>query len=163
MYFSPFDVLINRFLTTPAEYNEYNVSPSQGTTMRSRPSAPSGSTLRWTSLLPDLQDFICPVTVAASAAAVSLLFCASCPLVVNWRLCMLQEYLDVLGRPMVKDHRKAKQVQWTNVYLDALVRDSLPWKKQKNRHPHGYSQPCRGDICPLPNTKSAFCQMDDYR
>lgn len=34
----------------------------------------------------------------------------------------LQEYLDVLGRPMVKDHRKAKKVQWTNVYLDALVR-----------------------------------------
>lgn len=31
-----------------------------------------------------------------------------------------QEYLDVLGRPMVKDHRKAKQVQWTNVYMDAL-------------------------------------------
>lgn len=33
-----------------------------------------------------------------------------------------QEYLDVLGRPMVKDHKKAKKVQWTNVYLDALVR-----------------------------------------
>uniref|UniRef100_H3D0B8 Calcium channel, voltage-dependent, alpha 2/delta subunit 1a n=1 Tax=Tetraodon nigroviridis TaxID=99883 RepID=H3D0B8_TETNG len=31
-----------------------------------------------------------------------------------------QEYLDVLGRPMVKDHKKAKKVQWTNVYLDAL-------------------------------------------
>ncbi|KAM6961509.1 voltage-dependent calcium channel subunit alpha-2/delta-1a [Tautogolabrus adspersus] len=31
-----------------------------------------------------------------------------------------QEYLDVLGRPMVKAYRKAKQVQWTNVYLDAL-------------------------------------------
>lgn len=31
-----------------------------------------------------------------------------------------QEYLDVLGRPMVKESRKAKQVQWTNVYLDAL-------------------------------------------
>lgn len=31
-----------------------------------------------------------------------------------------QEYLDVLGRPMVKDYRRAKQVQWTNVYLDAL-------------------------------------------
>ncbi|XP_038150706.1 voltage-dependent calcium channel subunit alpha-2/delta-1a isoform X2 [Cyprinodon tularosa] len=37
-----------------------------------------------------------------------------------------QEYLDVLGRPMVKaDSRskrksKAKEVQWTNVYLDAL-------------------------------------------
>ncbi|XP_014837898.1 PREDICTED: voltage-dependent calcium channel subunit alpha-2/delta-1-like isoform X1 [Poecilia mexicana] len=37
-----------------------------------------------------------------------------------------QEYLDVLGRPMVradsgpKRVRKAKQVQWTNVYLDAL-------------------------------------------
>uniref|UniRef100_A0A669BEZ6 Calcium channel, voltage-dependent, alpha 2/delta subunit 1a n=1 Tax=Oreochromis niloticus TaxID=8128 RepID=A0A669BEZ6_ORENI len=31
-----------------------------------------------------------------------------------------QEYLDVLGRPMVKAKQKAKQVQWTNVYLDAL-------------------------------------------
>lgn len=37
-----------------------------------------------------------------------------------------QEYLDVLGRPMVRADsrprrdRKAKQVQWTNVYLDAL-------------------------------------------
>lgn len=36
-------------------------------------------------------------------------------------------------------------------------------KKKKNRHPHGCSQPCRGDICPLPNTKSAFCQMHDCR
>ncbi|XP_041636585.1 voltage-dependent calcium channel subunit alpha-2/delta-1-like isoform X2 [Cheilinus undulatus] len=31
-----------------------------------------------------------------------------------------QEYLDVLGRPMVRADKKAKQVQWTNVYLDAL-------------------------------------------
>ncbi|XP_062374410.1 voltage-dependent calcium channel subunit alpha-2/delta-1a [Sardina pilchardus] len=31
-----------------------------------------------------------------------------------------QEYLDVLGRPMVKAKEKAKQVQWTNVYMDAL-------------------------------------------
>uniref|UniRef100_A0A2K6EU15 Calcium voltage-gated channel auxiliary subunit alpha2delta 1 n=1 Tax=Propithecus coquereli TaxID=379532 RepID=A0A2K6EU15_PROCO len=31
-----------------------------------------------------------------------------------------QEYLDVLGRPMVLAGDKAKQVQWTNVYLDAL-------------------------------------------
>uniref|UniRef100_A0A4W3JZ22 Calcium channel, voltage-dependent, alpha 2/delta subunit 1a n=1 Tax=Callorhinchus milii TaxID=7868 RepID=A0A4W3JZ22_CALMI len=30
------------------------------------------------------------------------------------------EYLDVLGRPMVLAGVKAKQVQWTNVYLDAL-------------------------------------------
>uniref|UniRef100_A0A8D0G0I8 Calcium voltage-gated channel auxiliary subunit alpha2delta 2 n=1 Tax=Sphenodon punctatus TaxID=8508 RepID=A0A8D0G0I8_SPHPU len=33
-----------------------------------------------------------------------------------------QEYLDVLGRPMVLAGDKAKQVQWTNVYQDALVR-----------------------------------------
>uniref|UniRef100_A0A672GQ36 Calcium channel, voltage-dependent, alpha 2/delta subunit 2a n=1 Tax=Salarias fasciatus TaxID=181472 RepID=A0A672GQ36_SALFA len=32
-----------------------------------------------------------------------------------------QEYLDVLGRPMVLAGPKAKQVQWTNVYQDALV------------------------------------------
>ncbi|XP_062842864.1 voltage-dependent calcium channel subunit alpha-2/delta-2-like isoform X3 [Trichomycterus rosablanca] len=31
-----------------------------------------------------------------------------------------QEYLDVLGRPMVLAGRRAKQVQWTNVYQDAL-------------------------------------------
>ncbi|XP_036375727.1 voltage-dependent calcium channel subunit alpha-2/delta-1-like isoform X2 [Megalops cyprinoides] len=31
-----------------------------------------------------------------------------------------QKYLDVLGRPMVLADKKAKQVQWTNVYLDAL-------------------------------------------
>ncbi|XP_059367245.1 voltage-dependent calcium channel subunit alpha-2/delta-1-like isoform X3 [Carassius carassius] len=31
-----------------------------------------------------------------------------------------QEYLDVLGRPMVKEYDKAKNVQWTNVYVDAL-------------------------------------------
>uniref|UniRef100_A0A6Q2Z603 VWFA domain-containing protein n=1 Tax=Esox lucius TaxID=8010 RepID=A0A6Q2Z603_ESOLU len=35
-----------------------------------------------------------------------------------------QEYLDVLGRPMVKADKKAKVVQWTNVYLDALVCDA---------------------------------------
>uniref|UniRef100_A0A3Q3F1S2 Calcium channel, voltage-dependent, alpha 2/delta subunit 2a n=1 Tax=Kryptolebias marmoratus TaxID=37003 RepID=A0A3Q3F1S2_KRYMA len=32
-----------------------------------------------------------------------------------------QEYLDVLGRPMVLAGPRAKQVQWTNVYQDALV------------------------------------------
>uniref|UniRef100_A0A8C6WSV8 Calcium channel, voltage-dependent, alpha 2/delta subunit 1a n=1 Tax=Neogobius melanostomus TaxID=47308 RepID=A0A8C6WSV8_9GOBI len=37
-----------------------------------------------------------------------------------------QEYLDVLGRPMVKADKKAKQVQWTNVYLDALKEGYLP-------------------------------------
>lgn len=38
---------------------------------------------------------------------------------------LLQEYLDVLGRPMVLAGPKAKQVQWTNVYQDALVRENL--------------------------------------
>lgn len=37
----------------------------------------------------------------------------------------MQEYLDVLGRPMVLADKQAKQVQWTNVYLDALVRSLL--------------------------------------
>lgn len=36
-----------------------------------------------------------------------------------------QEYLDVLGRPMVLAGSDAKQVQWTNVYQDALVRRCL--------------------------------------
>lgn len=36
-----------------------------------------------------------------------------------------QEYLDVLGRPMVLAGPKAKQVQWTNVYQDALVREKI--------------------------------------
>uniref|UniRef100_A0A8C0VX66 Calcium voltage-gated channel auxiliary subunit alpha2delta 2 n=1 Tax=Cyanistes caeruleus TaxID=156563 RepID=A0A8C0VX66_CYACU len=31
-----------------------------------------------------------------------------------------REYLDVLGRPMVLAGNRAKQVQWTNVYQDAL-------------------------------------------
>lgn len=38
---------------------------------------------------------------------------------------LLQEYLDVLGRPMVLAGPKAKQVQWTNVYQDALVSVNL--------------------------------------
>lgn len=38
----------------------------------------------------------------------------------------LQEYLDVLGRPMVLAGNRAKQVQWTNVYQDALVRIPHP-------------------------------------
>lgn len=37
---------------------------------------------------------------------------------------LVQEYLDVLGRPMVLAGPKAKQVQWTNVYQDALVREN---------------------------------------
>uniref|UniRef100_A0A3Q3IRC7 VWFA domain-containing protein n=1 Tax=Monopterus albus TaxID=43700 RepID=A0A3Q3IRC7_MONAL len=39
-----------------------------------------------------------------------------------------QEYLDVLGRPMVLAGPRAKQVQWTNVYQDALVRGALQRK-----------------------------------
>ncbi|XP_027017404.1 voltage-dependent calcium channel subunit alpha-2/delta-1 isoform X4 [Tachysurus fulvidraco] len=48
-----------------------------------------------------------------------------------------QEYLDVLGRPMVLSD--AKQVQWTNVYLDALelglvITGTLPvFNKTKSR------------------------------
>lgn len=57
--------------------------------------------------------------------------CVLCSLVVDQQRCSCsvllspQEYLDVLGRPMVKDHKKAKQIQWTNVYLDALVRSGV--------------------------------------
>ncbi|KAK2091190.1 Voltage-dependent calcium channel subunit alpha-2/delta-2 [Saguinus oedipus] len=36
------------------------------------------------------------------------------------RHCQGPEYLDVLGRPMVLAGKEAKQVQWTNVYEDAL-------------------------------------------
>ncbi|KAG1953280.1 voltage-dependent calcium channel subunit alpha-2/delta-1a isoform X2 [Pimephales promelas] len=49
-----------------------------------------------------------------------------------------QEYLDVLGRPMVKQDKKAKNVQWTNVYVDALelglvITGTLPvFNKTKN-------------------------------
>lgn len=42
-----------------------------------------------------------------------------------------QEYLDVLGRPMVLAGSVAKQVQWTNVYQDALVRFWVPSIKNK--------------------------------
>uniref|UniRef100_A0AAQ6IUA9 VWFA domain-containing protein n=1 Tax=Anabas testudineus TaxID=64144 RepID=A0AAQ6IUA9_ANATE len=50
-----------------------------------------------------------------------------------------QEYLDVLGRPMVLADKQAKQVQWTNVYLDALelglvITGTLPvFNKTKTR------------------------------
>uniref|UniRef100_A0A8C1JDM4 Calcium voltage-gated channel auxiliary subunit alpha2delta 1 n=1 Tax=Cyprinus carpio TaxID=7962 RepID=A0A8C1JDM4_CYPCA len=40
-----------------------------------------------------------------------------------------QEYLDVMGRPMVL--ADAKEVQWTNVYLDALVQ---PFFNEHNRN-----------------------------
>ncbi|XP_068443193.1 voltage-dependent calcium channel subunit alpha-2/delta-1-like isoform X1 [Clinocottus analis] len=51
-----------------------------------------------------------------------------------------QEYLDVLGRPMVKNDRKAKQVQWTNVYLDVLelglvITGTLPVFNKTNTGP----------------------------
>nr|XP_033814818.1 voltage-dependent calcium channel subunit alpha-2/delta-1 isoform X1 [Geotrypetes seraphini] len=53
-----------------------------------------------------------------------------------------QEYLDVLGRPMVVAGEKAKQVQWTNVYLDALelglvITGTLPvFNLTKNHNGH---------------------------
>ncbi|XP_055029582.2 voltage-dependent calcium channel subunit alpha-2/delta-1 isoform X2 [Misgurnus anguillicaudatus] len=55
-----------------------------------------------------------------------------------------QEYLDVLGRPMVL--ADAKQVQWTNVYLDALelglvVTGTLPvFNKTKSKEGGSQSQ-----------------------
>uniref|UniRef100_A0A8C8SJH0 VWFA domain-containing protein n=1 Tax=Pelusios castaneus TaxID=367368 RepID=A0A8C8SJH0_9SAUR len=39
---------------------------------------------------------------------------------ISLSLYQYKEYLDVLGRPMVLAGDRAKQVQWTNVYLDAL-------------------------------------------
>ncbi|XP_067276250.1 voltage-dependent calcium channel subunit alpha-2/delta-1 isoform X2 [Pseudorasbora parva] len=55
-----------------------------------------------------------------------------------------QEYLDVLGRPMVL--ADAKQVQWTNVYLDALelglvITGTLPvFNKTKSREDGSQNQ-----------------------
>lgn len=83
---------------------------SQGITTRSRPSAPSGSTPRLARSLLCVSSAL--LWRASRSAAVRL-------------LSPMQEYLDVLGRPMVKDHKKAKQVQWTNVYRDALVRSGV--------------------------------------
>lgn len=84
---------------------------SQGITTRSRPSAPSGSTPR----------------LARSLLCVSsaLLWRENRSAAVRLLSPRTQEYLDVLGRPMVKNHKKAKQVQWTNVYRDALVRSGV--------------------------------------
>lgn len=51
--------------------------------------------------------------------AVTNIYIYSCT---AWFQCLFgQEYLDVLGRPMVLAGSDAKQVQWTNVYQDALV------------------------------------------
>uniref|UniRef100_A0A8C1CHY1 Calcium channel, voltage-dependent, alpha 2/delta subunit 2a n=1 Tax=Cyprinus carpio carpio TaxID=630221 RepID=A0A8C1CHY1_CYPCA len=47
------------------------------------------------------------IACANKAVQLHLYFCTS-------------EYLDVLGRPMVLAGERAKQVQWTNVYQDAL-------------------------------------------
>uniref|UniRef100_A0A9J7XRM9 Calcium voltage-gated channel auxiliary subunit alpha2delta 1 n=1 Tax=Cyprinus carpio carpio TaxID=630221 RepID=A0A9J7XRM9_CYPCA len=58
-----------------------------------------------------------------------------------------QEYLDVMGRPMVL--ADAKEVQWTNVYLDALelglvVTGTLPvFNKTKSREEPGPFGPSR--------------------
>lgn len=46
-----------------------------------------------------------------------------------------QEYLDVLGRPMVLAGNRAKQVQWTNVYQDALVRTPAPCSPRRATTP----------------------------
>lgn len=53
-----------------------------------------------------------------------------------------QEYLDVLGRPMVLAGKEAKQVQWTNVYEDALVRPlgDLPWTCLQGPVPKGFRE-----------------------
>lgn len=47
---------------------------------------------------------------------------------------LFQEYLDVLGRPMVLAGPKAKQVLWTNVYQDALVRDKILFNEHLKKY-----------------------------
>uniref|UniRef100_A0A669AW18 Calcium voltage-gated channel auxiliary subunit alpha2delta 1 n=1 Tax=Oreochromis niloticus TaxID=8128 RepID=A0A669AW18_ORENI len=49
-----------------------------------------------------------------------------------------QEYLDVLGRPMVLADKQAKQVQWTNVYLDALELGLVITGTLARIYPNGY-------------------------
>lgn len=60
------------------------------------------------------------VLLVVLTLAVTNIYIYSCT---AWFQCLFgQEYLDVLGRPMVLAGSDAKQVQWTNVYQDALVR-----------------------------------------
>lgn len=53
----------------------------------------------------------------------------------------LQEYLDVLGRPMVLAGPRAKQVQWTNVYQDALVSEEFKTFYYSERVPADFLVP----------------------
>lgn len=46
----------------------------------------------------------------------------------------------MLGRPMVLAGNRAKQVQWTNVYQDALVRIPQPWGAGRDPQPQGPTQ-----------------------
>lgn len=56
---------------------------------------------------------------------VCLLCVCLCAVLAACVFLLSQEYLDVLGRPMVLAGPRAKQVQWTNVYQDALVRGTF--------------------------------------
>lgn len=67
----------------------------------------------------------------------------------------LQEYLDVLGRPMVLAGNRAKQVQWTNVYQDALVRTPQPWGARRDPQPQGPAQPQVQVGTPTPGSHTA--------
>lgn len=77
--------------------------------------------------------------------------CVSIPVPV---FLLLQEYLDVLGRPMVLAGPKAKQVQWTNVYQDALVSENLQRKTIYLINP--YSNICKILQIFLLQTNSGF-------
>ena len=72
-------------------------------------------------------------------------------------LCPPQEYLDVLGRPMVLAGKEAKQVQWTNVYEDALVKALGKEGVGLVAFPHR----CAHRVMPLEDTMMGVAQIKE--